>query len=112
MAVIFNFHELSFLLTLDCAPTNFALGVEPAASGGYMRLLNEMVSLVKTSRQFPRRTPRWRIWLAIALGCAALASRPVAAQQSPPARITLDQAMDMAVKHNHALLAARNMILQ
>ncbi|MFZ0818916.1 MAG: TolC family protein [Candidatus Acidiferrales bacterium] len=77
-----------------------------------MRLLNEMVSLVKTSRQFPRRTPRWRIWLAIALGCAALASRPVAAQQSPPARITLDQAMDMAVKHNHALLAARNMILQ
>jgi cobalt-zinc-cadmium efflux system outer membrane protein len=77
-----------------------------------MRFLNQIVSYVRISRRFPRRTSRWRMWLGIVLGCAALAPCPVAAQQSPPARITLEQAMDLAVKHNHALLAARNVILQ
>jgi cobalt-zinc-cadmium efflux system outer membrane protein len=46
------------------------------------------------------------------MGCAAFAPRPARAQQGAPVRITLEQAMDLAVKHNHALLAARNVILQ
>ena len=35
-----------------------------------------------------------------------------AAPQNPPARVTLDQAIDMALKHNHSLQAARTTILQ
>src|SRR5579862_1885319 len=42
---------------------------------------------------------------------AAQAAAP-AAPQNPPARVTLDQAIDMALKHNHSLQAARTMILQ
>src|SRR5580692_3698545 len=32
--------------------------------------------------------------------------------QAPPARVTLDQAIDMALQHNHALQAARTTIQQ
>jgi cobalt-zinc-cadmium efflux system outer membrane protein len=34
------------------------------------------------------------------------------APQNPPARVTLDEAIDLALKHNHSLQAARTMILQ
>jgi len=39
-------------------------------------------------------------------------SAPAAPQTPPPARITLDEAIDLALKHNHSLQAARTMILQ
>jgi cobalt-zinc-cadmium efflux system outer membrane protein len=35
-----------------------------------------------------------------------------AAPQTPPTRVTLDQAIDLAIQHNHSLQAARTMILQ
>ncbi len=35
-----------------------------------------------------------------------------AAPQSPPLRVTLDQAIDLALQHNHSLQAARTTILQ
>jgi cobalt-zinc-cadmium efflux system outer membrane protein len=35
-----------------------------------------------------------------------------AAPQTPPARVTLDQAIDLAIQHNHSLQAARTLILQ
>jgi cobalt-zinc-cadmium efflux system outer membrane protein len=35
-----------------------------------------------------------------------------AAPQNPPARVTLDDAIDLALKHNHSLQAARTTILQ
>jgi cobalt-zinc-cadmium efflux system outer membrane protein len=41
----------------------------------------------------------------------AQAANP-AASQNPPARITLDEAIDLALKHNHSLQAARTTILQ
>jgi outer membrane protein, heavy metal efflux system len=34
------------------------------------------------------------------------------APQNPPVRVTLDEAIDLALKHNHSLQAARTMILQ
>jgi cobalt-zinc-cadmium efflux system outer membrane protein len=37
---------------------------------------------------------------------------PQNAPQSPPARVTLDKAIDLALKHNHSLQAARTTILQ
>lgn len=43
---------------------------------------------------------------------AAAQSAPAAPQTPPPARITLDEAIDLALKHNHSLQAARTMILQ
>jgi outer membrane protein, heavy metal efflux system len=43
---------------------------------------------------------------------AAAQTGAPAAPQNPPARVTLDQAIDMALKHNHSLQAARTMILQ
>jgi cobalt-zinc-cadmium efflux system outer membrane protein len=42
----------------------------------------------------------------------AAQATPAAAPQNPPARVTLDQAIDMALKHNHSLQAARTTILQ
>lgn len=43
-----------------------------------------------------------------ALGQAAVQAAP----QNPPARVTLDEAVDLALKHNHSLQAARTTILQ
>ena len=57
----------------------------------------------------------------IALGVLALfappraagqAGAPAAPPQTPPARVTLDQAIDLALQHNHSLQAARTTILQ
>lgn len=42
----------------------------------------------------------------------APAAAPPSASQTPPARITLDEAIDLALKHNHSLQAARTTILQ
>jgi cobalt-zinc-cadmium efflux system outer membrane protein len=48
------------------------------------------------------------------LTCARLAAQgpAQAAPQTPPARVTLDQAIDLAIQHNHSLQAARTLILQ
>jgi cobalt-zinc-cadmium efflux system outer membrane protein len=43
---------------------------------------------------------------------AAAQAGAQAAPQNPPTRVTLDDAIDMALKHNHSLQAARTMILQ
>ena len=53
----------------------------------------------------------WRVAvLSIALGAV---SGALQAQQSPPVtRIDLEQAIQLAIKHNHALKAAQNTILQ
>jgi cobalt-zinc-cadmium efflux system outer membrane protein len=58
-------------------------------------------------------------WPLIALGIfVSFAAQRAAGQTAPPApqtvpiRLTLDQAIDMALKHNHSLQAARTMILQ
>jgi len=49
------------------------------------------------------------------LRAAAQATPPAGAQaapQNPPAHVTLDEAIDLALKHNHSLQAARTTILQ
>src|SRR5579872_2058019 len=46
---------------------------------------------------------------ALLMSMRAFAQAP---SQPPPARITLDQAIDLAIQHNHSLQAARTMILQ
>ncbi|HET6144719.1 MAG TPA: TolC family protein [Candidatus Acidoferrales bacterium] len=58
-------------------------------------------------------------WPLIALGVLlSLVAQRAAGQTAPaapsaaPTRVTLDQAIDMALKHNHSLQAARTMILQ
>src|ERR1017187_1758091 len=51
-----------------------------------------------------------RVVLAAALGSMLLAGSALA--QQGPVTITLDQAIDVALKHNHALQAARTQIQQ
>ena len=59
-------------------------------------------------------------WPLVAVGVLALlipvrTAGQAAAQsapQNPPARVTLDEAVDLALKHNHSLQAARTTILQ
>jgi cobalt-zinc-cadmium efflux system outer membrane protein len=59
-------------------------------------------------------------WPLIALGALGLLAPMRAAgqagapatPQNPPARVTLDNAIDLALKHNHSLQAARTTILQ
>ena len=51
------------------------------------------------------------VWLALLLGSLLLAA-PAAAQTQGPIRITLDEAIQMALQHNHNLLAARTSIQQ
>ena len=46
------------------------------------------------------------------LGTAGQAGTPAAPPQNPPTRVTLDQAIDLALQHNHSLQAARTTILQ
>ncbi len=64
------------------------------------------------------RAPRWQpciVLAALALLVtvrAAAQSAPPAAPQNSPERVTLDQAIDLALKHNHSLQAARTTILQ
>ena len=64
------------------------------------------------------RARKWRSLIALS-ALALLTSVRVAAQgpaqaapQNPAARVTLDQAIDLALKHNHSLQAARTLILQ
>ena len=65
-------------------------------------------------------TQRWRLMIAIgavavittARGSAQSTAPAPAAQQSPVTRVTLDQAIDLAIKQNHSLQAARTTILQ
>ena len=64
------------------------------------------------------RPPMWQhlILLGIAaLLCAATVATQTPTQtapQNPPTRVTLDLAVELALKHNHSLQAARTMILQ
>jgi cobalt-zinc-cadmium efflux system outer membrane protein len=60
-------------------------------------------------------------WPAIAIGVLGLlapvraagqTAAPAVPQQNLPARVTLDDAIDLALKHNHSLQAARTTILQ
>jgi cobalt-zinc-cadmium efflux system outer membrane protein len=59
-------------------------------------------------------------WPLVALGvlgvlapvCAVGQAGAQAAPQNPTARVTLDDAIDLAIKHNHSLQAARTLILQ
>jgi outer membrane protein, heavy metal efflux system len=57
-----------------------------------------------------------KFWPPTVLGILALlapaAAVGQAAPQNAPARITLDEAIDLALKHNHSLQAARTLILQ
>jgi cobalt-zinc-cadmium efflux system outer membrane protein len=64
------------------------------------------------------RTRKWRP-LVVLSALVFLTSVRVAAQgpaqaapQTPAARLTLDQAVDLALRHNHSLQAARTLILQ
>jgi outer membrane protein, heavy metal efflux system len=65
----------------------------------------------------PRARTHWPLTFLGVLGLmapmrvAGQAATP-AAPQNPPARVTLDEAIDLALKHNHSLQAARTMILQ
>jgi cobalt-zinc-cadmium efflux system outer membrane protein len=60
-------------------------------------------------------------WPLIAIGVLGLlapghaggqAAAPAVPPQNPPARVTLDDAIDLALKHNHSLQAARTTILE
>ena len=50
--------------------------------------------------------------ILICAGSVAAQAPAPAAPQTPPARVTLDQAIDLAIQHNHSLAAARTTILQ
>src|SRR5215467_9639616 len=57
------------------------------------------------------RAMRWGA--SLALSAVTILSPPFAAAQTPPpSTVTLDQAIDLARQHNHALLAARTTIQQ
>jgi len=47
-----------------------------------------------------------------ALGCGAFAGLAFGQAAAGPAKVTLDQAIQLAIQHNHGLLAARTTILQ
>ena len=61
------------------------------------------------------RARKWRPLIVLG-ALAVLAPQRAAAQaapsQAPQARITIDEAIDLALKHNHSLQAARTTILQ
>jgi cobalt-zinc-cadmium efflux system outer membrane protein len=64
--------------------------------------------------QTPHKRAISRIWLAAkAILCFAVGIQVASAQQPPPSvRIDLEQAIQMAVAHNHSLKAARTQIQQ
>src|SRR5580704_12091456 len=66
--------------------------------------------------KFRARTARPLIILGIfglfAAGQAAAQAGAQVTPQNPPARVSLDDAIDLALKHNHSLQAARTTILQ
>ncbi len=59
-------------------------------------------------------SPLIALTILLLLGPAPAAGQAAsqAAPQNPPTRITLDDAVDLALKHNHSLQAARTTILQ
>lgn len=66
-----------------------------------------------------RRANAWRsacrfiLWVALASAATApIARAQAAAPMQGPVKITLDDAIELALKHNHALLAAQTTILQ
>jgi outer membrane protein TolC len=66
-----------------------------------------------TRRIFPSAIIRnyFAVAMALALAVLAVIPQPIRAQ-SAPVRITLDQAIDLALKHNHSLQALRSTIQQ
>ena len=56
-------------------------------------------------------SPRVCAWLTILVACT-VAALLASAQTQGPVRITLDDAVQMAIQHNHTLLAARTTIQQ
>jgi outer membrane protein, heavy metal efflux system len=52
------------------------------------------------------------VWALLAPGRASGQAAAPTAPQNPPARVTLDQAIDLALQHNHSMQAARTLILQ
>ena len=50
--------------------------------------------------------------LLLVVQVASAQAPPQVAPQAPVTRVTLDQAIDLAIQHNHSLQAARTMILQ
>jgi cobalt-zinc-cadmium efflux system outer membrane protein len=64
------------------------------------------------------RARKWQLPVALnaftLLICVRVAAQGAAqgAPQTPTARVTLDQAIDLAIQHNHSLQAARTLILQ
>ena len=63
------------------------------------------------ARKRPASIALSALMLFMSLRAAAQAPSQ-AAPQSPPVRVTLDQAIELAIQHNHSLQAARTMILQ
>lgn len=55
---------------------------------------------------------RVRLAAILSLGLAVGAISASAQQTTPPSRIDLDQAIELAIKHNHALRAAQNTVQQ
>jgi len=59
---------------------------------------------------------QWDIWVVVALSalfCGALGVRPAFGQvTNGPVRITLDEAIQMALQHNHNIIAARTAVEQ
>ncbi|MGH9469528.1 MAG: TolC family protein [Terriglobia bacterium] len=55
---------------------------------------------------------RPRLRIAACLALLALLARGAAAQSQPPVRIDLEQAIQLALSHDHALLAARTLVPQ
>jgi len=64
------------------------------------------------------RALKWRRSMVLSalapLACVCVSAQAAAQPPAPPpqVRVTLDQAVDMALQHNHSLLAARSTILQ
>ncbi len=65
----------------------------------------------RDSNIFSRRIAAGLTALAVFVACA-LATLPASAQTQGPVRITLDEAMQMAIQHNHLLIAMRTTIQQ
>jgi cobalt-zinc-cadmium efflux system outer membrane protein len=102
--------------------SNFPFPIYRPATGLFIVLKAGSMDVNVSSRRVPMnvkfRTRKWRPLialsaLAILVSVRASAQTPAqTAPQAPAPRVTLDQAIDLAVQHNHSLQAARTMILQ
>lgn len=59
-----------------------------------------------------RLAPVWRVVRALLLACAAAYCQQPASPPAGPVRIRLEQAIQLALQHNHSLEAARSTIVQ